>query len=126
MQRANLGTVAAGAAFVVSAAICCAPLASQVHLVDLHVYRMGGDAVLHDMPLYSLRYADQLPFTYPPFAALVFASMAWLPWSAAAVLITAATVVTLPVAFPTRAGSTCPRPPSSGARSTSSSGSGSW
>ncbi len=99
MQRANLITVAAAAAFVVSAAFCCAPLASPVHLVDLHVYRMGGDAVLHDMPLYGLRYAGQLPFTYPPFAALVFTSLAWLPWASAATLITAATVVALPVMF---------------------------
>jgi alpha-1,2-mannosyltransferase len=105
-----------------------------VHLVDLHVYRMGGYAVLHDMPLYSFRYAGQLPFTYPPFAALVFTGLAWLPWGAAAVLITAATVVTLPVLLylalqlppSTRAGSACLRPPSSGARSTSSSGSGPW
>jgi alpha-1,2-mannosyltransferase len=65
--------------------------------VDLHVYRMGGDAVLHDTPLYGLRYAGQLPFTYPPFAALVFTSLAWLPWGASATLITAATVVALPV-----------------------------
>jgi alpha-1,2-mannosyltransferase len=97
VQRANLGTVAAGAAFVVSAALCCAPLAGPGHLVDLHVYRMGGDAVLHDMPLYGLRYAGQLPFTYPPFGALVFTSLAWLPWGTAAALITAATVVALPV-----------------------------
>jgi alpha-1,2-mannosyltransferase len=97
VQRANLGTVAAGAAFVVSAALCCAPLAGQGHLVDLHVYRMGGDAVLYDTPLYGLRYAGQLPFTYPPFAALVFTSLAWLPWGASAALITAATVVALPV-----------------------------
>ncbi len=90
-------TAAAAAAYVLSAAYCCAPLASQVHLVDLHVYRMGGDAVLHDMALYTLRYAGQLPFTYPPFAALVFTSLAWLPWVAAAVLITALTVVALPV-----------------------------
>jgi alpha-1,2-mannosyltransferase len=57
---------------------------------------MGGDAVLHDMSLYGLRYAGQLPFTYPPFAALVFTSLAWLPWAAAAVLVTALTVVALP------------------------------
>ncbi len=90
-------TAAAAAAYILSAAYCCARLASGVHLVDLHVYRMGGDAVLHDMALYTLRYAGQLPFTYPPFAALVFTSLAWLPWVAAAVLITALTVVALPV-----------------------------
>jgi alpha-1,2-mannosyltransferase len=93
-QRLRTATAAAG--YALSAAYCCAPLASQVHLVDGHVYRMGGDAVLHDMSLYGLRYAGQLPFTYPPFAALVFTSLAWLPWAAAAVLVTALTVVALP------------------------------
>ena len=93
-QRLRTATAAAG--YALSAAYCCAPLASQVHLVDLHVYRMGGDAVLHDLSLYGLRYAGQLPFTYPPFAALVFTSLAWLPWAAAAVLVTALTVVALP------------------------------
>jgi alpha-1,2-mannosyltransferase len=97
VHRANWKIAAATAAYVVSAAICCAPLVSQVHLVDLHVYRMGGDAVLHGSSLYSLRFAGQLPFTYPPFAALLFTVLAWLPWAPAAVLLTAATVATLPV-----------------------------
>ena len=97
MYRANWKIAAATAAYVVSAAYCCAPLVSQVHLVDLHVYRMGGDAVLHGGSLYSLRFAGQLPFTYPPFAALAFALLAWLPWAPAAVLLTVATVATLPV-----------------------------
>lgn len=61
------------AAYILSAAFCCAPLVGQAHLVDLHVYRMGGAAVLHGGSLYRLRYAGLLPFTYPPFAALLFA-----------------------------------------------------
>jgi alpha-1,2-mannosyltransferase len=96
VPRMTYRTVAAAALYVISAAFCCAPLASHVHLVDLHVYRMGGDAVLHDLPLYNLRYAGQLPFTYPPFAALLFTTLAWLPWLAAAVLVTALTVAALP------------------------------
>ena len=97
VHRANWRIAAAAAAYAVSAAACCAPLISQVHLVDLHVYRMGGDAVLHGSSLYSLRFAGQLPFTYPPFAALLFTLLAWLPWAPAAVLLTAATAATLPV-----------------------------
>jgi len=97
--RANWRTIAVAAAYSLSAACCCLPLVSGVHLVDLHVYRMGGDAVLHGMNLYSLRYAGQLPFTYPPFAALVFTGLAWLSWVAAAVLLTALTVLALPVMF---------------------------
>jgi alpha-1,2-mannosyltransferase len=89
-------TVAASVLYSISAAFCCAPLASHVHLVDLHVYRMGGDAVLHGLSLYGTRYAGQLPFTYPPFAALLFTCLAWLPWLTAAVLMTALTVAAVP------------------------------
>ena len=55
------------------------------NFVDLHVY-LGGAAAL-DRPgtLYSYVYADQtpdfpLPFTYPPFAALVFYPLSRLPF----------------------------------------------
>ena len=53
---------------------------------DLHVYRYGGDAVLHQWDPYA---ADDpvtgYPFTYPPFAALLFVPLAVLPgWVAAA------------------------------------------
>jgi alpha-1,2-mannosyltransferase len=55
------------------------------NFVDLHVY-LGGAAAL-DQPgtLYSYVYADQtpdfpLPFTYPPFAALVFYPLHLLPF----------------------------------------------
>ena len=64
------------------------------NFVDLHVY-LGGAATL-DVPgtLYSYVYADQtpdfpLPFTYPPFAALVFYPLSRLPFGlVAAVLAT--------------------------------------
>ena len=59
------------------------------NFVDLHVY-LGGAAAL-DVPgtLYSYVYADQtpdfpLPFTYPPFAALVFYPLSRLPFAAVA------------------------------------------
>lgn len=55
------------------------------NFVDLHVY-LGGAAAL-DTPgsLYSYVYADQtpdfpLPFTYPPFAALLFHPLTALPF----------------------------------------------
>jgi len=55
------------------------------NFVDLHVY-LGGAAAL-DQPgtLYSYVYADQtpdfpLPFTYPPFAALIFYPLSTLPF----------------------------------------------
>ena len=59
------------------------------NFVDLHVY-LGGAAAL-DVPgtLYSYVYADQtpdfpLPFTYPPFAALVFYPLSKLPFAVVA------------------------------------------
>lgn len=71
--------------------------------IDIDVYRMGGRAWLDGTPLYS----DQtvfhtlggidLPFTYPPLAAIVFAPFAWLPLPAASATITAITFLLLMV-----------------------------
>ncbi|MGU3432238.1 glycosyltransferase 87 family protein [Actinomycetes bacterium M1A6_2h] len=43
--------------------------------VDAGVYRAGGQTVLHGTPLYDGNLIDDLPFTYPPFAALIFAPL---------------------------------------------------
>ena len=53
--------------------------------------------MLHGAYLYQLRFAFGLRFTYPPFAAIVFAPLAWLPVTADQALVTAATVLALPV-----------------------------
>lgn len=55
------------------------------NFVDLHVYLGGAAALDHPGTLYSYVYADQtpdfpLPFTYPPFAALVFYPLSRLPF----------------------------------------------
>ncbi|AKK26436.1 hypothetical protein AB431_06735 [Mycobacterium sp. EPa45] len=55
------------------------------NFVDLHVYLGGAGALDHPGTLYSYVYADQtpdfpLPFTYPPFAALVFYPLHALPF----------------------------------------------
>ena len=82
-----------------SAAACCALAArSTAHFVDLRVYRMGGSAVLHGEHLYQLRLV-QLPFTYPPFAAVVFTILAAVPWTVAVTGLTAASAVALPTAL---------------------------
>ncbi len=54
--------------------------------IDLAVYRMGGAALLHGRPLYEqVMPRTGLPFTYPPFAAFLFAPIAVLPqWMAQA------------------------------------------
>jgi alpha-1,2-mannosyltransferase len=55
------------------------------NFVDLHVYLGGAAALDHPGTLYSYVYGDQtpdfpLPFTYPPFAALVLYPLTKLPF----------------------------------------------
>jgi alpha-1,2-mannosyltransferase len=59
---------------------------------------MGGSAVLHGARLYQLRLV-WLPFTYPPFAAVVFTGLAVVPWRVAVTVLTGASVVALPAAL---------------------------
>jgi alpha-1,2-mannosyltransferase len=59
------------------------------NFVDLHVYLGGAAALDHPGTLYSYVYGDQtpdfpLPFTYPPFAALVFYPLTKLPFGVVA------------------------------------------
>ncbi|WP_307828277.1 mannosyltransferase [Antrihabitans sp. YC2-6] len=82
-------TSPAGAAMLLAIAVC-ARLAwvlltpNGMNLVDLHVY-VDCSAALLSGDLYDCTYADQtpefpLPFTYPPFAALVFFPLHYLPF----------------------------------------------
>lgn len=66
---------------------------------DTTVYRAAGLAVTrYPSELYALRLgvAGQ-PFTYPPFAALLFAAASWLSFLTWQVALTVATIVLLPV-----------------------------
>jgi alpha-1,2-mannosyltransferase len=84
--------------YVLSATACAlATLRSRAAFGDLSIYAAGGAAVLHGTPLYQLRFALGLRFTYPPFAALLFAPLTWLPVTAGRVVVSAATVLALPV-----------------------------
>ncbi|OBK50481.1 mannosyltransferase [Mycobacterium kubicae] len=61
------------------------------NFVDLHVYVGGAAALDHPGTLYDYVYADQtpnfpLPFTYPPFAAVVFYPLHLLPFGLLAFL----------------------------------------
>ena len=97
LPGAHRRSVLAAACYAVSAGICCALAAfSAARFVDLHVYRLGGQAVLNGTSLYQLTYAGRLPFTYPPAAAIVFTVLAVAPWTATAALVTAASAVALP------------------------------
>ena len=65
-------------------------------LVDLRVYRVGGRAILDGVPLYDARDPRTgLPFTYTPFAAVLFVPAALLSAGLAAQLLTLASVAAL-------------------------------
>jgi alpha-1,2-mannosyltransferase len=67
-------------------------------MIDMIVYRAEGRAVLNGKDLYGggvqvpAKAGNVLPATYPPFAALLFAPMAWLPVGLLKVLVTAANI----------------------------------
>jgi alpha-1,2-mannosyltransferase len=66
-------------------------------MVDLKVYRLGGSTLLDQASaLYDVRLAGTpLPFTYPPFAAVVMVPFALVPWPVAVVAWTLLTIVAL-------------------------------
>src|ERR1700735_753892 len=69
--------------------------------IDVDVYRMGGQAWLDGHPLYShdakfhTPIRLNLPFTYPPLAAVIFCPFAWSGMPAASVTITLITLALL-------------------------------
>ncbi len=78
-----------------------AVLLTPVGFPDLHVYRTGGYAWLHGLPLYSPEFREYvpletgLPFLYPPLAAVAFVPAHLLPWHVAKVLLVAAGLAAL-------------------------------
>jgi alpha-1,2-mannosyltransferase len=52
-------------------------------MLDLGVYRAGGQAILHGGNLYAIRAADRLPFTYPPISAVLAVPLALVPFQVA-------------------------------------------
>ena len=97
LRRGWLWLAAVG--YGLSAVLCCLlTVRSRAGFGDLAIYAAGGNAILHGAHLYQLRFAFGLRFTYPPFAAIVFAPLAVLPAVAGQVLVTSATVVAVPVA----------------------------
>ncbi|MCW1957467.1 MAG: glycosyltransferase 87 family protein [Mycobacterium sp.] len=73
------------------------------YLIDTDVYRMGGQAWLTGQPLYAdgamfhTQAGLDLPFTYPPLSAIVFAPLAMVSLPVASVAITVTTLVLLVV-----------------------------
>ncbi|GGP50584.1 glycosyltransferase 87 family protein [Saccharothrix coeruleofusca] len=78
-------------AFAVALAVVLAR--SGTGLIDLRVYRVGGQAWLEGVRLYAEGFpkpldGPALPFTYPPIAAVLFSVLAVVPWSMAVLLWT--------------------------------------
>lgn len=75
------------------------------YLIDTDVYRMGGQAWLTGRPLYAdgavfaTRGGLDLPFTYPPLAAIVFSPLALVSLPVASVIITTITCLLLVVSM---------------------------
>jgi alpha-1,2-mannosyltransferase len=71
--------------------------------IDLEVYRFGVQAWWngHDMygPLPPVANGAQLPFVYPPFAALLLSPLAMLPWDASVVTVDILSGLSLAVAL---------------------------
>ena len=76
-------------------------LGTTPYRIDIDVYRMGGRAWLDGQPLYAdgvlftTEAGLDLPFTYPPLAAVAFAPFAVLSLPAASIAITVTTLVLL-------------------------------
>jgi len=68
---------------------------AHILLIDLEVYRAGGRFVLDGRPLYTGGVVLDLPFVYPPVAAVLFAPLALVPMPVLKVLWTALGLVLL-------------------------------
>jgi alpha-1,2-mannosyltransferase len=104
-RRTIREAVVVAVAFVI-AAVAVGPLVlhwltnhPDLRLVDLDVYRSGGQAVLRGAPVYDFltQPPQLLPFTYPPFAVLLAVPLAMVPWPAAQWLWTALIFIALTI-----------------------------
>ncbi|WP_185981655.1 glycosyltransferase 87 family protein [Skermania sp. ID1734] len=69
-------------------------------MIDLNVYRDGGHAWLDGIPLYANGFGERpgahhLPFTYPPFAAILFSGLSVIGGPAAQVLIATGSILAI-------------------------------
>lgn len=88
--------VLAAVAGLAAAALVLVPMAvnwltnpADQRLVDLDVYRTAAIALVHGEPIYGFvtEPPQLLPFTYPPFAALLAVPLAWMSWPVAQVVM---------------------------------------
>lgn len=88
-ERRRMTAVVIAAAGIAVAVVAVAPIVVpwltnplDQRMVDLDVYRTGGESVLIGRPVYAVltQPPQLLPFTYPAFAALLAIPLAILPW----------------------------------------------
>lgn len=87
----------AGAAVLVALQLTVLALWPGAHalMIDLQVYRAGGEHLLDHRPLYAGGVLLDLPFVYPPVAAVLFVPLALLPVPLLKILWTALGVALL-------------------------------
>jgi alpha-1,2-mannosyltransferase len=82
MRRRRLmrwGVVGVGVALVGQAVVLALWPAAHLLMIDLQVYRAGGEHIVRHEQLYTGGVLLDLPFVYPPFAAALFAPLSLLP-----------------------------------------------
>jgi alpha-1,2-mannosyltransferase len=111
-KRRTISDVVTMAAGIAIAALMTAPIVARgltnppdQRMVDLDVYRTSGWMVLHGSAVYDFltQPPQLLPFTYPPFAALLAVPLALLSWPMAqwlwVILVYLALAITVRQAF---------------------------
>ncbi|HEY0452244.1 glycosyltransferase 87 family protein [Actinophytocola sp.] len=97
MTRRTSAVVAVGLLVVVAAALVL--FVDFDNFIDLRVYRAGGRAWLDGYTLYSNEFVRRsgvgLPFTYPPVSAMLFTTVAVIPFGVAIALVTVASLAAL-------------------------------
>ena len=104
-RRGGLVVLVAGAAALATALVLYLanllshPLREILNLADLRLYLAAGQVAQHaPATLYRWQFQPGMRFTYPPFAALLFAGAGHLPWAVLAWLITGASMLALGLA----------------------------
>jgi alpha-1,2-mannosyltransferase len=67
----------------------------RLRYFDLRIYHLGALRLVHGSSLYATPMVDHLGFTYPPFAALLLAPLAWVPLSVDELAVTGLNVLLL-------------------------------
>jgi alpha-1,2-mannosyltransferase len=79
------------------AALLASHLGHGWGFIDLAIYRDAGEAVVRGAHLYELRFPGALAFTYPPLSALLFTALTPVSMGALEPLVTALSLLLLPL-----------------------------